>query len=161
LSLTTAQLRMKKCTICGTVSSEQDQVCGVCGTSLDEVEAKSEIGPSTVHPSTVQAQSQVEARHVDRRTQGIFGLLIGIGMVATGILIIRLIALFGILMLLFGFTVIATDISWMRGNTFYDQDQPVLHGRAPLHGHLSYGPGVEEEKKDSPSPLSQEKDDEK
>ena len=41
-------------------------------------------------------------------------------------------------MILFGFTVIATDISWMRGNTFYELDEPILHGRARMHGYLHY-----------------------
>ena len=88
-------------------------------------------------------------------------LLFGIGMVATGVLIIELIALVGILLLLFGFTVIATDISWMRGNTFYDQDEPIIHGRAPLHGRAvgRLGTGVREEP--SSTEPSQQRDEKK
>lgn len=126
---------MKKCPICGTVSSEKDAACGVCGTSLAQVEVESNIAPSMRHPSTDALLSSAKTRHADRRTQGILGLLLGIGMVATGVLIIELIALVGILMLLFGFTVIATDISWMRGNTFYDRDEPIIHGRVPLRDY--------------------------
>jgi hypothetical protein len=69
-------------------------------------------------------------------------------MVVTGILFLELIALIGVLMLLFGFTVIATDISWMRGNTFYDQDEPIIHGKVPFRG-LTYGLDTNEEEKGS------------
>lgn len=59
-------------------------------------------------------------------------------MVAAGILMLEIIGLVGFLLLLFGFTVIATDLSWMRGNEFYELDEPILHGRAPIHGYLHY-----------------------
>ena len=146
---------MKKCPICGTVSSEMDAVCGVCGTNLAQVQVKSETAPPT-QSSRERRFSLAKTRRADRRTQGILGLLVGIVVVATGILLIELIALVGILMLLFGFTVIATDISWMRGNTFYDQDEPILHGRAPLHGRAVFGTGIREEP--SPGSSSQRRD---
>lgn len=60
--------------------------------------------------------------------------MVGLGMLAAGVLMLEVIALVGILTILFGFTVIVTDISWMRGNTFYELDEPVLHGRARMHG---------------------------
>jgi hypothetical protein len=84
-------------------------------------------------------------------------------MVATGVLLIQLIALVGILMLLFGFTVIATDVSWMRGSTFYDQDEPIIHGKVPFRG-LTYGLDADEEEKASteiPSGASSQTRDEK
>src|SRR5205823_12991095 len=99
------QWPMKKCPICGTVSSEMDAVCGVCGTNLAQVQVKSETAPPT-QSSRERRFSLAKTKRADRRTQGILGLLVGIVVVATGILLIELIALVGILMLLFGFTVI-------------------------------------------------------
>lgn len=84
-------------------------------------------------------------------------------MIATGILLVELIALVGILMLLFGFTVMATDISWMRGNTFYDQDEPIIHGKVPFRG-LTYGSDVDEEENasnETPTGSSSQPKDEK
>lgn len=60
---------------------------------------------------------------------------------------LEIIGLVGFLLLLFGFTVIATDLSWMRGNKFYELDEPILHGRAPMHGYLHYPTRDEKEKK--------------
>src|SRR5260370_30418265 len=104
---------MKKCPTCGAVNAQNDDVCGVCGTSLAEVTASSDIASSTDHPSIRPALSSEKARRANRRIKGILGLLAGISIVATAILVIEFIALFGFLILLFGFTVIATDISWM------------------------------------------------
>ena len=136
---------MKKCPLCGTICSEGDAICGVCGTSLDQVKAESENDSSKANPLSGAVLSPARTLRDERRKQGTIGLLFGIGMIATGILAIQLIALVGFLMLLFGFTAIVTDISWMRGNTWYDQDEPIVHGRIPLRGYLSY-PSNEDEK---------------
>jgi hypothetical protein len=139
---------LKKCQICGAVSSEKDETCPVCGTSLADAAASSDIAPSTKYPSIGAVHTPIENIRAERRTQGILGLLIGIGMVATGILIIGILALIGFLILLFGLTIIATDISWMRGNTFYDQDEPIIHGKVPFRG-LTYGLDADEEEEAS------------
>jgi len=156
---------MKKCPICGAISSEKSEVCGVCSSSLEEVQPEPVIAPSLGLHSTGAVSSHVKTGSADRRTQGILGLLFGIGMVVTGIFLLWFIALVGFLMLLFGFTVIATDMSWMRGNTFYDIDEPILHGRARLNAVLHYPSETnkkEKAKTETPAGASsQRRDDEK
>lgn len=140
---------MKKCPLCGTIGSENGVVCGVCGTSFDKQGQNLRMIPQRPGLLTGAVLSPARTLREERRKQGTMGLLFGIGMVATGILVIQLIALVGFLMLLFGFTAIVTDISWMRGNTWYDQDEPIVHGRVPFRGYLSYP--LNEDENEEPS----------
>jgi hypothetical protein len=127
---------MKKCPICGTLSSEKDYVCGVCGTNLTEVKAESPIASSAEQTENRRIPSKDLARRADRRTHGILVLLLGVGVIATGILMVELIALIGVLLLLFGFTIVVTDISWLKGNTFYDRDEPITNRSDRRYSYL-------------------------